>query len=153
MRLATTRSMRSMAFGTAQSMPRSQQANYQGFTIWSCGKATLKKQILRNLHRQSSTFEHSLLSTTKIIQKSWQQHLPPSIRLCQGLGHLLYPGQQPSPQQLQQINETNLLGLRRLQERNMADLLASPRPISGKRSSRPLFCSISSGFPLKVFYL
>ena len=41
-RLAMTRSMRLMACGIVQFMPRSQQANYQGFIIWSRGKVTLR---------------------------------------------------------------------------------------------------------------
>ena len=92
-RLATTRSMRLMAFGTARSMPKSQQANYQGFTIWSCGKAILRRRIPGSLHRRSSTFEGSSPPTTKTIQKSRQRHLTPSIQLRRWLGHPLHPGQ------------------------------------------------------------
>ena len=54
-----------MVFETARSMPESQQDSYQGSTIWSCGKATLKKRIPGSLHWQSSTFEGSSPPTTK----------------------------------------------------------------------------------------
>ena len=147
-RLATTRSMRSMAFGTAQSMPRSQQANYQSFIIWSRGKATLRRKILGSLHWQSSTFKSSSPPTTKTIQKSRQQHLPPSIWLCRWLSYPLHPGQQPSPQRLQQRNKTDFLGPGRPQQRNVVDLLGPPpsQP-SEQKCPRPLSYSISSGFP------
>ena len=127
-RLATTtRSMRLMAFGTARSMPKSQQqVSCQGSTIWSCGKATLRKRIPGSLHRQSSTFEGSSPPTTKTIQKSRQRHLTPSIQLRRWLGHPLHPGQQP---------------------RNVADQLGPPPPTSEWRSPRPLSYLIPSGFP------
>ena len=135
-RLATTKSMRLMAFETARSMPRSEQANYQGFTIWFCGKAILRKKILRSLHWQSSTFKGSSPPTIKTIEKSQQQYLTPSIRLRQWLGHLLHPGQQPR-------NEADLLGPRRSRRRNVADQLGPPPPPpSERRSPRPLSCSI-----------
>ena len=133
-RLATTRSMRSMAFGTARSMPKSQQANYQGLTIWSHGKATLRRRIPGSLYRQSITFEGLSPPITKTIQKSRQRHLPPSIRLCRWLSHPLHPGQQLSPW--------------RSRQRNVADLLAPP-PTSRQKSSRPLSYSIPSGFLFK----
>ena len=148
MRLATIRNMKSMAFKTARSMARNQQANYQGFIIWSCRKAILRRRIPGSLHRQSSTFKRSSPTTTKTIQKSRQQHLPPLIWLHRWLGHSLYPGQKPSPQRLQQRNKADLLSPRRHQQRNVADLLGPPLPTSKKRSLRPLSYSISSGFPL-----
>ena len=135
-RLATTRSMRSMAFGIARFMPRSQQANYQGFTIWSCGKATLRRKIPRSPHWRFSTFKGSSPPTTKIIQKSWQRHLTLLIWLRRWLGHLLHLGQQPSPRQ------ADLLSLRRLQSRNAVDLFGLPPPPSEQKSLRPLSCSI-----------
>ena len=132
-RLATTRSMRLMAFGTARSMPGSQQDSYQGSTIWSRRKATLRRRIPESLHRQSNTFEGSSPPTTRTIQKSRQRHLLPSIRLRQWLGHPLHPGQQPR-------NEADLLGPRR---RNVADQLGPPPPPPSKRRSpRPLSCLI-----------
>ena len=71
LRLATTRNMRSIAFGTAWSMPGSQQNSYQGSTIWPCGKVTLRSRIPGSLHWQSSTFKSLWPSITKTIQKSW----------------------------------------------------------------------------------
>ena len=146
-RLATIRSMRLIAFGTARSMPRSQQANYQGFTIWSCGKAILRRRIPESLHRQSSTFKGSSPPTTKTIQKSQQRYLTPSIRLRQWLGHPLHPGQQPR-------NKANLLGPRRPQQRNVADQLGPPLPPppSEQRSPRPLFCLILFRFSSLASY-
>ena len=149
--LATTRSMRSMAFGTAQSMPGSQQDSYQGYTIWSRGKATLRRRIPGSLHRQSSTFEGSSPPTTRTIQRSRQRHLLPSIRLRRWLGHPLYPGQQPSPQQLR--SEANLLSLRWPGQRNVANLLGPPPPLSSERKSpRPLSCSIFFRFSSLASY-
>ena len=113
-----------MAFETAQSMPRSQQDSYQGSTIWSCGKAILRKKIPGSLHRQSSTFEGSSPPTTKTTQKSRRRH--PSLSI--------------QPHQWR--------GPRRLQRRNVVDLLSPPPPLSGQRSLRPLYCLIFSGFPL-----
>ena len=145
-RLATTRSMRSMAFGTARSMPRSQQANYQGFTIWSRGKAILRRRIPGSLHRQSSTFEGSSPPTTRTIQRSRQRHLLPSIRLRRWLGHPLHPGQQLR-------NEADLLGPRRPRRRNVADLLGlPPPPPSERKSPRPLPCSIFFRFSSLASY-
>ena len=119
-RLATTRSMRLMAFGTARSTPKSQQqGNCQGSTIWFCRKAILRRRILGSLHWRSSIFEGLSPPRTKTIQKNRQQHLTPSIRLYRWLGHPLHPGQQLSLRQLQ--NEANLLGLRRPQQRNVAN--------------------------------
>ena len=135
-RLATTKSMRSKVFGTVRSMPRNQQANYQGFTIWSCEKATLRRRIPESPYWQSSTFKGSSLPITKIIQKSRQRHLTPSIRLRRWLGHPLYPGQQPSPRQ------ADLLSPLRLQQRNAVDLLGLPPPPSEQKSPRPFSCSI-----------
>ena len=149
-RLATmTRSMRLMAFGTARSMPKSQQqVSCQGSTIWSRGRATLRRRIPGSLHRRSSTFEGSSPPTTKTIQKSRQRHLTPSIQLRWWLGHPLYPSQQPSPRRLQ--NKADLLSPRRLQQRNAVNLLGLlPLPPSERRSPRPLFCLIH---PL-VFFL
>ena len=135
-RLTTIKSMRSMAFGIVRSMPKSQQANYQGFTFWSHGKATLRKRIPRSPHRQSSTFEGSSSPTTKTIRKSRQRHLTPLIRLHRWLGHPLHSGQQPSPRRLQ--NKADLLSPRRLQQRNAVNLLGLPPPTSRQRSPRPL---------------
>ena len=133
-RLATPKSMRSMAFGIAWSMPRSQQqVSCQGSTTWSCRKATLRRRIPGSLHRQSSIFEGSSPPTTKTIQKSRQRHLTPSIQLRRWLGHPLHPGQQPR-------NEADLLGPRRL--RNVADQFGPPPPTSKWRSPRPLSYSI-----------
>ena len=137
-RLATTRSIRSMAFGIARSTPRSQQqGNCLGSTIWFCRKATLKRRIPGSLHWRSSTFEGSSPPTTKIIQKSRQQHLIPTIRLRQWLGYPLHPGQQPR-------NEADLLGPWRPQQTKVADLLGLPplSPPSERRSPRPLSCLI-----------
>ena len=121
-RLATTRSMRLMAFGIARSMPRSQQqVSCQGFTISSCRKATLRRRIPESLYRQSSTFKGLSPPTTRTIQRSRQRHLLPSIQLRRWLGHPLHPGQQPR-------NEADLLGPRRL--RNVADQLGPPPPTS-----------------------
>ena len=135
-RLATTtRSMRLMAFGTARSMPGSQQDSYQGYTIWSRGKATLRRRIPGSLHRQSSIFKGLSPPITKTIQKSRQQHLTSSIQLRRWLGHPLHSGQQPR-------NEADLLGPRRSRRRNVADQLGPPPPPSERRSPRPLSCSI-----------
>ena len=150
LRLATTKSIRSMAFGTARSMPRSQQTNYQGFTIWSRGKANLRRRIPESPHRRSSTFEGSSPPTTKIIQKSQYQHLTPSIRHRQWLGHPLHPGQQSSIRRLR--NEANLLSLRRLQQRNAVNLLGPPSPTSGQKSPRLLSCSIFFRFSFLASY-
>ena len=120
-RLATITSMRSMASGTVQSRPRSQQANSQGFTIWSRGKAILKRKIPESLYWQLSTFEGSSTPTIKTIKKSRQRHLTSSIWLRRWLGYPLHPGRQPR-------NEANLLGPRRPQQRNVADLLGPPPP-------------------------
>ena len=70
LRMAITRSTRLIVFGTARFIPKNQQANYQGSTIWSREKATLRKRILESLYRQSSPFESLLLPITKIIQKN-----------------------------------------------------------------------------------
>ena len=59
-----------MAFKTRQFMSKRQQDSNQGSTILSHRKATLRKNILRNLHWQSSIFESLLLSTIKTIQRS-----------------------------------------------------------------------------------
>ena len=124
LRLTTIRSMKSMSFEKARSTPRSwQQVNCQGSTIWFCEKATLRKKIPESLHWQSSTFESSSPPTTKTIQKNQQQHLTPSIRFCQWLGHPLYPSQQPR-------NEANMLGLQQSRQRNVANQLSSPLPTS-----------------------
>ena len=147
-RLATTtRSMRLMAFGTARSMPKSQQqVSCQGSTIWSRRKATLRKRIPGSLHRRSSTFEGLSPPTTKIIQKSQQRHLTPSIQLRRWLGHPLYPGQQPR-------NEADLLGPRRPRRRSVANLLGPPPPPpSEQRSPRPLSCSILFRFSSLASY-
>ena len=122
LRLATVRSTRLMAFETAQSMSRSQQDSYQGSTIWSCEKATLRRRIPGSLHRQSSTFEGSSPPTTRTIQRSRRRH--PSLSI--------------QPHQWR--------GPRRLQRRNVVDLL-SPPPPSEQRSLRPPYCLIFSGFP------
>ena len=113
-----------MAFETARSMPGSQQDSYQGSTIWSRGKATLRRRIPGSLHRQSSTFEGSSPPTTRTIQRSRRRH--PSLSI--------------QPHQWR--------GPRRLQQRNVVDLLSPPPPpLSGQRSLRPLYCLIFSGFP------
>ena len=124
-RLATIRSTRLMAFETARSMPGSQQDSYQGSTIWSCGKATLRRRILRSLHRQSSTFEGLLPPTIKTTQRSRRWH--PSL--------LIQPHQWRGP--------------RWLHQKNVVDLLSPPPPLSsGQKSLRSLYCLIFSGFPL-----
>ena len=51
-------------------MPKSQQNNYQGSTIWSYGKAILKKKIPKSLYWQSNTFKNSILPIMKTIQKT-----------------------------------------------------------------------------------
>ena len=112
-----------MAFETARSMPGSQQDSYQGSTIWSCGKATLRRRIPGSLHRQSSTFEGSSPPTTRTIQRSRRQH--PSLSI--------------QPHQWR--------GPRRLQRRNVVDLLSPSPSLSGQKSLRPLYCLIFSGFP------
>ena len=149
LRLATTRtrSMRLMAFGTARSMLKSQQqVSCQGSTIWSRGKATLRRKIPGSLHRQSSTFEGSSPPTTRTIQRSRQRHLLPSIRLRRWLGHPLHPGQQLR-------NEADLLGPRRPRRRNVADLLGlPPPPPSERKSPRPLPCSIFFRFSSLASY-
>ena len=123
-RLATIKSTRLMAFETARSMPGSQQDSYQGSTIWSRGKATLRKRIPGSLHRQSSTFKDSSPPTIKTTQRSRQRH--PSLSI--------------QPHQWQ--------GPWRPQQRNVVDLLSPPPPpLSGQRSLRPLYCLIFSGFP------
>ena len=140
-----------MAFGTAQSMPGSQQDSYQGSTIWSYGKATLRKRIPGSLHWQSSTFEGLSPSTIRTIQRSRQQPPSPSIRLRQWLGYPLHSGQQPSPRRLQ--NQADLLGLQRPQRRNVADLLGPPPPPpSEQRSPRPLSCLILFRFSSLASY-
>ena len=68
------RSTSLIAFETVQSMSKSQyQGNYQGSTIWLCGKTILRKKISKSLHLQSSIFEGSLLSNRKTNQKNRQQ--------------------------------------------------------------------------------
>ena len=135
-RLATTSSMRSMAFRIARSMPKSQQqVNCQGFIIWSHGKATLRRKILRSLHRQSSIFEGLSPPTTRTIQRSQQRPLSPLIRLHQLLGS----------------RKVNLLGPRRRWQRNVANLLAPPLPTNRRKSLKPLSCSISPGFLPKKY--
>ena len=130
-RLATTRSMRLMAFKIARFMPKSQQqVSCQGSTIWSRGKTTLRKKIPGRLHRQSISFEGSSPPTTKTIQRSRQQSPSLSIRLQQWLGP----------------RKANLLDPRRLQQKNVANLLGPSPPPSEQRSPRPLSCSIFSRF-------
>ena len=76
LKLATIRSMRLIAFRTARSIPRSQQANDHDFTIWFCRKATLRRKIPGSLYWQSSIFENLLLPTTKTIQKAYSNICP-----------------------------------------------------------------------------
>ena len=136
LRLATTRSMRSMAFGTARSIPRSQQqVSCQGSTIWSCEKATLRRKIPGSLHWWSSTFEGSSPPTIKTIQRSRQQPLSLLIRLYQWLGP----------------RKADLLGPRRSWLKNVANLLAPPPLTSGQRSLRPFSCSILPSFLPKKY--
>ena len=112
-----------MAFETARSMLGSQQDSYQGSTIWSCGKATLRRRIPGSLHRQSSTFKGLSPPTTKTTQRNQRRH--PSLSI--------------QPHQWR--------GPRRLQRRNVVDLLSlPPPPLSGQRSLKPLYCLIFSGF-------
>ena len=140
-----------MAFETAQSIPESKQANNQGFTIWSCGKATLKRRILRSLHWQSSPFKSSSPPTTKTIQTSHQQHLSPLIRLYQWSDPPSH--QWLGPRRPQQRNMADLLGSRWLQQRNAANLLDLP-PLASEQKSLQLFsCLISPGFPPKSILL
>ena len=125
LRLAMMRSIRLMVFETARSMPKNQQqVSCQGSTTWFCGKATPRKRIPGSLYRQSSTFKGLLTPITKTIQKDQQQPLFPSIQLYQWQGP------------------------RRLQKRNVVDLLSPPPPPSEQRSLRPLSCLVLSNFPL-----
>ena len=144
-RLATTRSMKSMAFGTARSMPESQQDSYQGSTIWSCRKATLRRRIPGSLHRRSNTFKGSSPPTTKTIQRNRQRHLLPSIRPHQWLSHPLHSGQQPR-------NKADLLDPRRSRQRNVADQLGPPPPPSERRSPRLFSYSIFFQFSSLASY-
>ena len=130
LRLAIIRSTRLKAFEIAQSMPKSQQDSYQGFTIWFYRKATLKSKILGSLHWQFSIFKGSSSPTTKTTQRSRQQHPSPSIQPHWWLGLLLHQWQGPW----------------RLQQRNVVNLLRPPLP-SEQRSLRPLSCLIFSDFP------
>ena len=130
-RLATIRSTRLKAFETAQFMPESQQDSYQSFTTWSRGKTTLRKRIPRSLHRQSSTFKGSSPPTTRTTQRSRQRHPSLSIQPHRWLDPPLHQWRGP----------------RRLQRRNVVDLLSPPPPLSGQKSLRPLYCLIFSGFP------
>ena len=57
--------MRLKVFKTARSMPGNLQDNYQGSTIWFCGKATFRRRILENLHWQSSTFQKLVTANQK----------------------------------------------------------------------------------------
>ena len=126
-----------MAFGIARFMPKSEQANYQDFTIWSCGKATLGRKIPKSLPWQSSIFKGLSPPTTKTIWKSQQRHLPPSIRLHQYLDLLSH----------------QWLGLQRLRQRSMANVL-SPIPLpSEQKSPKPLFCIIPLGFLPKKYLI
>ena len=129
-RLATTtRSMRLMAFGTARSMPKSQQqVSCQGSTIWSRGKATLRRKILGSLHRQSSIFEGSSPPTIRTIQRNQQRPPSPLTQLHQWLDP----------------RKADLLGPRRPWQRNVANLLGPLLPLSSseQRNPRPLFCLI-----------
>ena len=146
LRLATIKNMRLIAFGTAQSMPGSQQESYQGSTIWSCGKATLRRRIPKNLHRRSSTFKGLLPPITRTIQRSRQRPSSPSIWLRQWLGHLFYPGQQSR-------NEADLLSLRRSWQRNVANQLGPPLPPSSDQiSPKSLSCSILFRLSFLTFY-
>ena len=122
-RLATIRSTRLMAFETARSMPGSQQDSYQGSTIWSRGKATLRRRIPGSLHQQSSTFEGLSPPTIKTTQRSrWR-----------------YPSLSIQPYQWR--------GSWRRQQRNVVDLLSlSPLLPSEQRSPRSLFCLTPPGF-------
>ena len=131
LRLATVRNTRLMAFEIARSMPGSQQDSYQGSIIWSRGKATLRRKIPGSLHRQSSTFEGSSPPTTRTTQRSRQRHPSLSIQPHRWLDPPLHQWRGP----------------RRLQQRNVVDLLSPPPPpLSGQRSLRPLYCLIFSGF-------
>ena len=124
LRLATVRSTRLMAFEIARFMPGSQKDSYQGFTIWSHGKATLRKRIPGSLHWQSSTFKGSSPPTTRTTQKSRRQYLSLLIQLHQW----------QSPW--------------RPQQRNVIDLLSSlPSPPRGQKSLKLLYYLILSGFP------
>ena len=130
-RLATIRSTKLMAFETARSMPGNQQDSYQGSTIWSRRKATLRRRIPGSLHWQSSTFEGSSPPITRTTQRSRQRHPSLSIQPHRWLDPPLHQWRGP----------------RRLQRRNVVDLLSPPPPLSGQRSLRPLYCLIFSGFP------
>ena len=132
-RLATIRSTRLMAFETARSMPGSQQDSYQGSTIWSCEKATLRRRIPGSLHWQSSIFKSSSPPITKTTQRSRQRH--PYL--------LIQPHRRLDPPLYQ------CLGLRRRQQRNVIDLLSPPAlPLSKQRSPRSLSCLTPPDFPL-----
>ena len=121
-----------MAFETARSMPGSQQDSYQGSTIWSCEKATLRRRIPRSLHRQSNIFEDLSPPTTKTTQRSQQRHSSLLIQPHQWLDRPLH----------------QCLGPWRRQQRNVINLLSlPPLPPSTQRSSSPLSCSTSPGFP------
>ena len=121
-----------MAFETARSIPGSQQDSYQGSTIWSRGKATLRRRISGSLHRQSSTFKGSSPPITRTTQRSQQRH---PFLLIQPHRRLNSPLQQ-------------CISSRRHQQRNVVDLLSPPLlPPSKQRSPRPLFCSTPPGFP------
>ena len=119
-----------MAFETARSMPGSQQDSYQGSTIWFCRKATLRNKISESLYRQSSSFKGSSLPTTKTTKKKQQQYPSPLIQLHRWLSSLFHQWRGP----------------RRLQQKNVVDLLRPPLPPSKQKRLRLLSCLIFSGF-------
>ena len=121
-----------MVFETVRSMLGSQQNSYQGSTIWSCGKATLKRKKPESLYRQSSIFEGLSSPITRTTQRSRQQHPSLSIQPHQRLDSPLHQCLTP----------------RRRQRKNVVDLLSlPPLPPSEQKSPRPLFCLIFFGFP------
>ena len=119
------RSTMLMAFEIPRFMLKSQQqVSCQGSTTWFCGKATPRRKISGSLYWQSSTFEGSLLPITKTIQKDQQQLLSPSIWLHQWQGP------------------------RRLQQKNVVNLLSLPPLPSEQKSLRSLFYLFFSDFSL-----
>ena len=81
-------------FATARSMRESQQAIYRGSTIWYLGKGIRKKKIPGSLHQPFSTLGSSSAHSIRIILRSRQQLLRPSIP------HHQWPGQQSNQNQL-----------------------------------------------------
>ena len=131
-RLAITKNTRVKVFGTAQSLPGSQQDNYQSFTIQFFGKTITEEKnpwelILAIQHFQRLVITYhkdnleKLAATSAPINMASLMAMPTALLMAR---------------------------LQRLQQKNMANLLRLPL-LNKQKSPRLFSCLIPSGF---LFY-